>query len=457
MRSLTTKLTLAFLLIGLTGSILVAVILRQQTRRAFDQFILNREQQALVNNLVFYYKEKGSWEGVGAGIQAIFAGAPQIENAPRDLRREWLHFTLVGADRKVIYSPLPAQIGEQISNRDLNRAIPLTVDNQTTGWLMLTPMQQEWIPDSPEGAFLRNINRATLISALFAASLALILGGVLAYTLTSSLRELTEATVEIARGKFGMQVKVRSQDELGELATSFNRMSRDLARATEARRRMTADIAHELRSPLSVISGYAEALSDEKLPGTPEIYGILHQETRHLSRLVDDLRTLSLAEAGELQLNLTAVAPKSLLEWVASRHNLLVQQKNISMRVQVQPDLPTIQVDMERMAQVLDNLILNAFRYAPEGGEITLEARGGDGKVELIVRDNGSGISAEDLPHVFDRFYRADKSRQLNGESGLGLAIAKSFVEAHSGTITAESTQAGNAPGSGATTFTIRI
>jgi signal transduction histidine kinase len=279
----------------------------------------------------------------------------------------------------------------------------------------------------------------------------LVLGGALAYRMTRSLRELTEATVEIAEGNLGKQVTVRSMDEIGELAASFNKMSHDLAQATEARRRMTADIAHDLRSPLSVISGYAEALSDGKLPGTPEIYGILHQETRHLSRLIDDLRTLSLADAGELQLYKQSVAPQAILDWVSARQALIAQQKGISLRVTVEPDLPAISIDMERMVQVLDNLIANAIRYTPSGGEIFLSARQLEDAVLLQVQDSGSGISPEDLPHVFDRFYRADKSRQQNGETGLGLAIARSIVEAHGGKLTVEST-----PGK-ETTFTIRL
>lgn len=451
MRSLTFKLTLAFLLVGLTGSILITVIIRWQTRNAFNQFILNREQQILVNNLVQYFRANGSWEGVDANLQNFPEFLPRIYNNPRDIRHGWMRFSLVGSDQIVVFSVVPEEVGRQVSSRELELAIPLPVEGKTSGWLLLAPGPREWISNSPEALFLRNVNRASLISTLAAATLALILGGALAFTMTRSLRELTEATVEIAKGKLGMQVKVRSQDEIGELASSFNKMSRDLAQATEVRRRMTADIAHDLRSPLSVISGYAEALSDRKLPGTPEIYGILHQETRHLSRLIDDLRTLSLADAGELPLYIQTVAPQSVLDWVAARQTILAQKNDVSLRIQTDPDLPGINIDMERLAQVLDNLIVNALRYTPAGGEIVLSARQMEGEVQLQVSDNGSGISPEDLVHIFERFYRADKSRQQNGETGLGLAIARSIVEAHGGTIKVEST-----PGQGSA-FTISL
>jgi two-component system sensor histidine kinase BaeS len=440
MRSLSTKLTLAFLLVGLTGALLVALILRQQTRNAFDRFILNREQQILATNLIRYYQSNGSWSGMGNLLQELQDTQVLAPGLPPNQRREATSFILVGADRLVVFSPQENQVGQRISNRELSHGVELQVNGQTAGWLLPPPAPREWIANSPEGAFLRNINRATLVSALVAALLALAMGGFLAFTMTRSLRELTEATLEIARGRLGMQVKVRSKDELGELAESFNKMSTDLEQATRQRRQMTADIAHDLRSPLSVISGYAEALSDGKLPGTPEVYTILHQETRQLSRLVEDLRLLSLADAGELQLILQPCDPRELLERTVARHAVTASQCGVTLRVKPGDPLPSVTLDSERMAQVLDNLVLNSLRYTPADGEIVLSARQTGEAVEIEVRDSGSGIAPEELPHVFDRFYRGDKARQQNGESGLGLAIAKSIVEAHGGSIRVEST-----------------
>jgi two-component system, OmpR family, sensor histidine kinase BaeS len=439
MRSLASKLTLAFLLVGLSGAGLVAVVLRNQTRDAFDQFILTREQQVLVENLLWYYQTHRSWDGLHESL----GSSPSLPAAPssgrRDTPREWYRFTLVGLDRTVVISSQSDQVGQVVAARDLERAILVKDGDETVGWLFLSPFPREWVPNSPEAVFLANLNQATRLSSLVAVGLALLLGSLLAYTLTRTLRDLTDATVEIAGGKLGRQVKVRSRDELGELASSFNKMSADLARATQARRQMTADIAHELRSPLSVISGYAEALSDGKLPGTPEVYDILYQETQNLNRQVDDLRTLSLADAGELPLERQPVAPKDLLERVAARHRLAAESKSIALTVEAGQDLPVVSADPERLAQVLDNLIGNAFRYTSSGGQIGLFAHLMDDAVQLQVRDSGSGIPPQDLPYIFDRFYRGDKARQAGGESGLGLAIAKSIVEALGGSITAES------------------
>ena len=186
-------------------------------------------------------------------------------------------------------------------------------------------------------------------------------------------------------------------------------------------------------------------ISDNKLPGTPEVYNILLQETRHLDRLVDDLRLLSLADTGELPLTLQPIQPRSLIERVITRHTVAGSQRRIDLQIESGDDLPMVNVDVERMSQVLDNLILNAFRYTTEGGCVVLGAAFSGEFVQITVKDTGRGIAEEDLPHIFDRFYRGDKSRPHNGESGLGLAIAKSIVEAHGGKISVES-----APGQGA-------
>ncbi len=451
MRSLAFKLTLAFLLIGLTGAVLVAVIVRARTRSAFDQFLLNRDQQTLVENLVEYYQVNGSWAGVTAYLPAISNLPMRPGRGSREMNRQWGSFTLIGPDRTIVYSLLANQIGGHASEDDLVRAIPLQVNGAPAGWVLLSSSVSALLPDSPEGTFLQNVNSAVFLSAVIAALLALTLGSVLAFTLTRSIRELKEATVEIAQGRLGLQVKVRSRDELGELAASFNQMSLDLQRATQARRQMTADIAHELRSPLSVIAGYAEALNDGKLPGAPEIYAILYQETRHINRLVEDLRTLSLADAGELPLALQPVNPQIVLERVAARHAMTASQKGVTLRVLPTEILPDLTMDVERMCQVLDNLVLNAFRYTPQGGEITLSIQVTPTGVQMIVQDTGSGIAPDDLPYIFDRFYRGDKARQANGESGLGLAIARSIVAAHHGALAAE-----NIPDHGAR-FTITL
>jgi signal transduction histidine kinase len=306
------------------------------------------------------------------------------------------------------------------------------------GWLYLRFAR---VPaGSPEQEFLQRTSRAIVLGILFATVMAMILGLILARTLSRPIRALIAATRAMAQGAFGTQVDIRTKDELGELGAAFNQMSTELARSMQLRRQMTADIAHDLRTPLSVILGYTEALNDGKFAGDASIYGILHDEAQHLSRLIDDLRLLSLADAGELPLQRHLTPARELLDRAAAAHRVQAEQKGVRLRVAAAEILPRVDVDPERMQQVLGNLVSNALRYTAAGGEIQLRGDVVDGQVTLAVQDSGSGIPADELPFIFERFYRGDRSRQSNsGESGLGLPIAKSLVEMHKGEISVAS------------------
>ncbi|MEW5986529.1 MAG: HAMP domain-containing sensor histidine kinase [Chloroflexota bacterium] len=451
MRSLILKLTLAFLVVSVLGAVLVALLVNWQTQRQFDQLVNALYQGDLSNlsgRLALYYQQQGGWEGIEAIVirdQSTWHGHPG--------RNYWLPVLLVDADHIVIYGGRRFQSGETLSASLVNKGTPIQVNDQTVGWVILDAAggPQGFGPNSPEASFLTRVNQATIYSALGAAAIALLLGVVLARTISHPLQELTVATRLVAQGQLGHRVPVRSRDEIGQLADSFNQMSADLARASELRQQMTADIAHDLRTPLSVVQGYTEALDEGKLPGSPEIYQAMHQQVRHVTRLVDDLRTLSLADAGQLSLRRQLVDPQALLEHCALVYTPQAEQQGITLRVEAGPELPPVNVDADRMTQVLGNLVSNALRYTPAGGEIRLLASAHNGTTTLQVQDTGVGIATEDLPHIFDRFYRGDKARAVNGESGLGLAIARSIVEAHGGRIAVQSTL-----GAG-TTFTVTL
>lgn len=439
MRSLSVKLTLAFLLVGLIGAVLVAFLIRRATQREFGRLVVDQNQQALVDVLTRHYLANGSWKGVEKAFRPGETNlSAEHHETPWDSRRNL--FVIADSDGRVIFGGNPRYIGRQLSSANLMKGVPLKADEVTVGWLVFAPSLDHWEAGTPEGDFLVSVSRATYFSAIVAIIIALFLGSILAYTMTRSLRELTTATKELARGKLGAQVKVRSRDELGDLATAFNQMSSELEHSTQLRRKMTADIAHDLRTPLSVMMGYTEALSDGKLETSPEIFRVMHTEALHLNHLVDDLKTLSLADARELPLNPQTISPADLLRRAESSYRVQAEKKGISLQIEIQPDLPEIEVDVERMAQVLGNLVTNALRYTPAGGEIHLKAEQSDGKVNLLIADNGVGIAAEDLPDIFERSFRGEKARQQEeGETGLGLAIAKSLVEAQGGTVAVES------------------
>ena len=447
MRSLAFKLTLAFLLVGVVGAVLVAFMVRAQTQRQFSQLVMDQNQQVLVDSLTEFYAANGSWQGVESVFRPKLVNFQPAQNPNESFEERRSIFALADKDGKIVFGKGPGANDEFIASADLKKGVPIQVDGQTVGTLIFLPSFNRWDRGTPEGNFLFEVSSASLHSALIASVLALVLGGILAYTMTRSIRELTTATTVLAQGKLGHQVKVRSRDEIGALAHSFNKMSSDLQRANQLRRQMTADIAHDLRTPLSVILGYTEALSDGKIEGSEEIYAIVHSEAQHLSHLIDDLKILALADAGELPLNFQAVSPANLLRRITEAYRIQAEQKGIHLKVETAPDLPEVNIDHERMAQVLGNLLSNAFRYTPAGGTICLTATEVGDKVRLAVADTGKGISAEDLPFVFGRSFRGDKARQQeNGESGLGLAIAKSLVEAQGGDISVASQ-----PGKGST------
>jgi two-component system sensor histidine kinase BaeS len=437
MRSLTLKLTLAFLFVSVIGVVITAVVVRQRTQREFDRFVLDRYQLDLLDALSKYYEQTGGWEGLNAIIirNPYYRPGRGPEAVPAPV-------TLTDMDGQVIYGGRLYQVGEQVTQAELKKAVAVEVNEEPVGWLLFTDRGPDNLPgpESPESRFLANMNQAILFGALGAVLVALLLGLLLARTISRPVREVTAATQLVAGGDLGYQVPVRTKDELGDLANSFNRMSTDLAQANELRRQMTADIAHDLRTPLSVILGYMESLNSGKLQPTPETFSVMYAKAQHLQHLIDDLRTLALADAGELSLTRRPVNAAILLEHTALAHMVQAQEKGVEIRVEASQELPPINVDQERMIQVLGNLVSNALRYTPEGGEILLAAEQRETDILLKVQDSGPGIASEDISHIFERFYRSDKSRPQNGESGLGLAIAKSIVDAHGGTIRAEST-----------------
>ena len=449
--SLAGRLTLAFLLVGVLGVLLFALLVGQRTRTEFDRFLSDRDQAILIDALNNYYAEHGDWSDVRRLL-----GAPPLNYYVRDI-------VLLDADGVVQSGNREYRLGMRVPLPEMRAHTPLVIDGQSVGFVMWltdpnTPTRNNdgLNPRPPvplEEDFWDRLLWAAVASGAITILLALILGWLLARTLTAPVRALTTATQAMAAGDLNQRVEVNRQDEIGNLARSFNTMSADLARASQLRKQMTADLAHDLRTPLTILRGYLEGLKESQVKGTPGLYTLMHEEVLHLQRMVEDLRVLSLADAGELSLNRRVVDPTALLERTGLLYFVPAEQQGIQLRVEAGETLPSILVDTDRITQVLNNLVSNALRHT-HSGEIVLGAQADTAQVYLSIRDTGSGIAAEDLPFVFDRFYRGDKSRQRREDgdsSGLGLAIAKAIVEAHGGTIQVESPE-----GSG-TTFTIAL
>jgi two-component system sensor histidine kinase BaeS len=443
-RSLTWKLTLAFLLVALTVALLVAIFIRLTSAEQLDRLIVEQQRSELRSALVTYYQANGSWKGVQEYL--FQARLPDVDpheiggdrrRGPRRDRRDL--FGVVNS-RGVVIIPLLPEFprGTRVPQAVLARGESIEVDGEVVGTILTAPSPPGLSPE--EAAYLQRTNLALVLASGGAVLVALLVGGLLARTLTRPLRALTQATHRMAGGELEQEVSVKSADEIGELAAAFNQMSREVARANTARRQMTADVAHELRTPLTVIAGYIESMRDGVLAPTPERLAVIYSEIERLQHLVGDLRTLTQADTGELKLNKQPIDPSELLQQAFAAFEHQAAQKGVSLGFTLNGEIPAINVDETRMAQVLGNLISNALRYTPEGGRVTLGAARTGSRVTLTVQDTGKGILPEDLPFVFNRFYRADKSRaEENGESGLGLAIVKALVEAHGGTVSVQS------------------
>ena len=235
------------------------------------------------------------------------------------------------------------------------------------------------------------------------------------------------ATQRIANGRYEERVQVNGEDELAQLALRFNQMAEKLDQMESMRRRLIGDVSHELRTPLTAIKGSMEGLMDGVLPATDETYQQIHAEADRLNRLVDDLQELSRVEARADQLDIRRIDVSSLAQTVAKRLAAGFESKRISLELELTPDLPPVLADEDRAIQILTNLAGNGLQYTPEGGRITISAKQISDEVQIAVRDTGIGIAPEHLSHIFDRFYRVDKSRsrQAGGGSGIGLTIAR--------------------------------
>ncbi len=305
-------------------------------------------------------------------------------------------------------------------------------------------------------SFQASFNEALLLALIAAGLVAVLVSLAFSRGLVAPLRRLTSASQLIASGHYAERVPSTGQDELGQLATSFNRMAEKLEQVEAMRRQLIGDVSHELRTPLTAIKGSMEGLIDGVLPATPETFQQLHQEAGRLERLVDDLQELSRIEAGAYTLELKPLELTGLVQATLKRLRPRALERRIDLKSDLPDPLPPVLADADRITQVLTNLVGNALQYTPDHGSVTVSAVPRGDELWVSVADTGIGIPAGHLPHLFTRFYRVDKSRsrQSGGGSGIGLTICKHLVEAHGGRIWAES--AGEGQGS-MFTFTLKI
>lgn len=435
------RLTAAFVLVALVGVICVALLADRATSANFQRYLNAGQTSAwedIAGQLEALYARQGNW----ADAEAILTAASGPGRG-----QGGAFYILAGMDGQEI-ARSAGRRGLMAGMETEAARLPIEAGGQQVATLLVGGMGAGMGMNRAAEQFLADVNRAIWIGGSVALLLALVLGMWLAYRLTRPIEQLTLATQRMEAGDLRQQVTVSDQGELGELAASFNAMAGRLALTEQQRQQMLADVAHELRTPLSILRGQLEAMLDGVFSLTPDNLAVAHEETILLGRLVDDLRTLSLAEAGQLPLARQSVDPVGAVQKAVAAFAPLYEAEGVILATTGPDSLPKVDVDPERLQQVLGNLLANALRYAPKGSAtpaVELSAEAGEESVTFGVRDNGPGLTPEAQAHIFDRFWRGEPARdRQSGGSGLGLAICRAIVLAHGGRIAVES-----APGAG--------
>jgi len=472
--SLWARLTMAFALVILLGATAVIVLVSTITSHEFSLYVTrdsSRWAQWLAPQLAAYYANTGSWAGVqetivATGSMPMMMGSRMEAEEMRRMHEDmmgmmpggmnedmWtgmrLRVLVSDSDGVVVADTTGEHTGKALPSDVLAQATPIRVGGEEVGAVLVAPL---YSTTAPETIFLRAVTRAVLMVSLGMGIVALALAAFVSRQITAPLRRLAAAAYQVARGDLTVRVPVEGEDDLGQVSMAFNRMALSLAQQQHLRRQLMADIAHELRTPLSVIQAQAEAILDGVFPASPENVKPIHQQALLLRRLVEDLRELSLVEAGEMKIEHEPLDLAALAARVVAGVRTTAEEKGVQVDLTMASETVPVLGDAQRLEQVLLNLLSNAIRHTPSGGKVMVRVWAERGQGFCEIRDTGPGIPREQIAQVFERFWRADRSRsRRTGGTGLGLAIARKWVEAHGGRIWVESP-----PGEGAI-FTFAI
>ena len=522
MNRLWVRLSFAFVFVTLVGVVSTSALVNRQVATSFLHFVARSHVLGLWEEpgtapllavLAEHYEEVGDWSGVESVLAAASPGSGRRGSGRGPAfggGASGAGFALADQQGVVVYDAIGGEVGRELTRSERAMALPIEGEDGVIGYLVTGVPRRSDLSEAARG-FLAQLNRALIIAGVLAALVGVGVGVVLARGLAAPLDRLAQAAREIHRGDLTQQVPVEGADEVAELSRAFNEMASGLLEAEEQRRNMVADVAHELRTPLSVMQGNLRAVLDGVYPLARDEIEVIYDESVVLGRLVEDLYELANAEAGQLQLRRFVAPIDSVIDRSVAGAREEAERRGIDLSAEVDDDLPEVDIDADRISQVLRNLLTNAMRHTPEGGSVTITARlvgagdpgvgsraygptddagagvadgttyaapddAGHGLadgalddaahganqgvadratdsaaasrrfVRVAVTDTGEGIAPEDLSRVFDRFWRAEKSRSRDhGGSGLGLAIAMQLIEAHGGAIGAMSVEGGGA------------
>lgn len=455
------RLILSFGLVILITIGSVVWIVRQSTQEEVHTFMFRGGMMGLnglVTNLESCYEEVENWRdcsylldehaGRHGGMHGSGMGRSMGSPTREDGERQRIQ--LLDQKGTVVGEPSDSPSPGQYDLSSLTGAIPLRDGQEIAGYLL--PENKIPFTSQQETELVSKINQAVWTSLLIAVPTALLLASYLTYQLTRPIRQLTRAAEALKKGDLSQRISPQGYSEIATLSRTFNQMASTLERSSERRKALTADIAHELRTPLSVQQAYIEAMQDGIHALDIENLQKIEGQNQALIRLVDDLRTLSLADAGELPLEQRVTDLHQHVEQVIHHFRPKAEEKHVSLEHPKTGQLPQVYVDPQRVEQIIINLLSNALRHTPQGSTITINLSTSGDMVLLSVRDQGEGVSEEEIPYLFQRFYKSDKSRQEEqGGTGLGLSISQKLAQAHGGRI-----EVSNHPEGGAV-FTLHI
>jgi len=405
------------------------------TRQFFEQ------PYGLVSKLADYFTVHQEW----TGVEVMLTGAQSAYFRPDAL-------FLADTQRRLVYFVQPRLVGAPMGEVHPKWMTPVQANGQTVGYFGVADFPQDFPDDHRPSPFAAIVGNALLVIAVVGGMGGITFGVLMSRTITAPLNKLAEAARAIGSRNLSQRVEEVGSDEMRSLARAFNEMADGLEQGETLRRNLLADVAHELRTPLSVLQGNLRAILDEVYPLSQEEIARLYEHSRLLGRLVNDLHELAQAEARQLPLDFQPTNLLEILTATADTFRPNAETKEITLNVHLPEALPPVSADSGRIRQVLQNLLANALAHTPAGGNITLQTQTDAGAVAIAISDTGNGIAPEHLPHIFDRFYRADPARSRDrGGAGLGLAIARAIIEAHGGSITVTS-----AAGQGST-FTVSL
>lgn len=440
MSSLQSKILLYFLVVALMLIVVLGAVHSIMMNRLFDRYLseaVSDNMLAIKALLENHYERVGSL----AGIETYFRG------------RHMMGYVFVVADSagKVVVGPASIS-GQHLSAADLQRGLPLTVKGKRVGTILssLIASRLQGVL-TLEQEFRQSFGAGSIWAGVGVSILALILGVLISRKLIAPITELDRAATTLGSGNLEYRIPAKyPEQELSSLVDSFNDMASKLERNERARRNLVADVAHELRTPLTILRASLESILAGVVEPKEQQMASMYDEASRMSRLVEDLQDLSLAEAGQLTLNLEDLHVAGEIEKIVEHLRPVVDESGISLEMEIKSQDTKVHLDRDRFRQVLFNVIWNAVQHSGQGSRITISQYVDKGMLHLSIADSGKGIAVDDLPHVFDRFFRGDKSRQSTG-TGLGLAIAKEFTVSMQGTIDVKSTV-----GEG-TTFVLRF